>query len=206
MQRDANFRHDWVALEKMPQTVGGALNPFSLLPVTAHPSGAHLTQLGDDWEKFYYAKRSSATRRRDRAKRRHMAEYGEIRFVTCTAIDDARRTLETLFDQKHRTFARRGIPDIFARPGLREFFLDLATSERTRPQLHISRIEVGDAWVAANFAILFGDCYYHVLASFDDTAAIQKGVASPEGQAAVADVQTFATGGVDIYIFDNRDV
>jgi hypothetical protein len=29
---------------------------------------------------------------------------------------------------------------------------------------------------------------------------------SPEGQAAVADVQTFATGGVDIFMFDTRTV
>jgi D-aspartate ligase len=172
LQRDPKLRHDWIAFEKMPQTVGGQINPFTALDVTVNASGAHLTQLGDDWEKFYYAKRSSATRRRDRAKRRHMSEYGEIRFVTTTEIDDARRTLETLFDQKHRTFARRGIPDIFERQGLREFFLDLASNPHIRHQFHISRVEVGDTWAAANFAILFGDCYYHVLASYEDDAAL----------------------------------
>jgi len=41
---------------------------------------------------------------------------------------------------------------------------------------------------------------------FDDAAAIQNAFASAEGKAAVADVQVFATGGVDILIFDNRDV
>ena len=53
-----------------------------------------------------------------------------------------------------------------------------------------------------------GPSIYHLVATlhFDDTAAIQKAFASAEGQAAVADVQTFATGGVDIYVFDNRDV
>jgi D-aspartate ligase len=172
MQRDPRLRHDWIALEKMPQSVGAQLNPFTVLDVTINASGAHLTQLGDDWEKFYYTKRSSATRRRDRAKRRHMSEYGEIRFVTTTEVDDARRTLETLFDQKHRTFARRGIPDIFERQGLREFFLDLASNPNIRHQFHISRVEVGDTWAAANFAILFGDCYYHVLASYEDDAAL----------------------------------
>ncbi len=172
MQRDPRLRHDWIALEKMPQSVGAQLNPFTVLDVTINASGAHLTQLGDDWEKFYYAKRSSATRRRDRAKRRHMSEYGEIRFVTATEVDDARQTLETLFDQKHRTFARRGIPDIFERQGLREFFLDLASNPKIRHQFHISRVEVGDTWAAANFAILFGDCYYHVLASYEDDAAL----------------------------------
>ena len=52
-----------------------------------------------------------------------------------------------------------------------------------------------------------GPSGYHLVAilQFDDVAAIQKAFASPEGQAAVADVGTFATGGVDIYMFDTRD-
>jgi uncharacterized protein (TIGR02118 family) len=47
---------------------------------------------------------------------------------------------------------------------------------------------------------------YHLVAilQFDDVAAIQKAFASPQGQAAVADVQTFATGGVDIYLFESQ--
>jgi D-aspartate ligase len=170
--RDPRLRHDWVELEKMPQTIGAQINPFTHLDVTANASNAHLTQLGDNWEKFYFAKRSSATRRRDRAKRRHMSEYGEVRFVTCMEPDDARRTLETLMDQKSRAFAHRGIPDIFARPGCREFFLDLASNPKMRHLFHISRVEVGSTWAATNFAIVFGDCYYHVLASYDGDAAM----------------------------------
>ena len=38
---------------------------------------------------------------------------------------------------------------------------------------------------------------------FDDLAAIQKAFMSPEGLAAVADVQKFATGGVDMLLFDD---
>jgi len=49
---------------------------------------------------------------------------------------------------------------------------------------------------------------YHLIAmlQFDDVAAIQKAFASAEGQAAVADVQTFATGGVGIFMFEDRAV
>jgi uncharacterized protein (TIGR02118 family) len=52
-----------------------------------------------------------------------------------------------------------------------------------------------------------GPSSYHLVAilHFDDMAAIQKAFASPEGQAAVADVGVFATGGVDIFMFDHRD-
>jgi D-aspartate ligase len=172
IQRDPRLRHDWIELEKMPRTIGPQLNPFTHLDVTANASSSHLTRLGDNWEKFYFDKRSSATRRRDRAKRRHMSEFGEVRYVTCTEPDEARRTLETLMDQKGRAFAQRGIPDIFARPGCREFFLDLASNPKMRHLFHISRIEVGTAWAATNFAIVFGDCYYHVLASYDGDAAM----------------------------------
>ena len=41
---------------------------------------------------------------------------------------------------------------------------------------------------------------------FDDMAAVGRAFSSAEGQPAVADVGTFATGGVDIIMFDQRDV
>jgi uncharacterized protein (TIGR02118 family) len=41
---------------------------------------------------------------------------------------------------------------------------------------------------------------------FDDLAAIQRAFASAEGQAAAADVQKFASGGVDMFLFDSREI
>ncbi len=169
MQCDPLLRYDRIEFEKMPQKVSAQINPFTYLRVTPNPSGAHLTHLADNWEKFYSAKRSSATRRRDRTKRRHMSAYGEIRFVTASAPDETRRTLETLMEQKSRSLARKGIADIFARSGHREFFLDLASNPDHRALFHISRVEIGGACAAANFGIVFRDCYYHVLASYDDS-------------------------------------
>ncbi|HTT47893.1 MAG TPA: EthD family reductase [Pseudolabrys sp.] len=48
----------------------------------------------------------------------------------------------------------------------------------------------------------------HLIATlhFDDMAAIQNAFASAEGQAAAADVPTFATGGVDMFLFDSREI
>jgi uncharacterized protein (TIGR02118 family) len=53
-----------------------------------------------------------------------------------------------------------------------------------------------------------GPSAYHmiVVLHFDDLAAVQKAFASPEGQAASADVPTFATGGAEILFFDTREV
>lgn len=53
-----------------------------------------------------------------------------------------------------------------------------------------------------------GASNHHLVAilHFDDVAAIQAAFASAEGQAAVADLQNFATGGADIFLFETRDV
>lgn len=168
MQFDPQLRPDWVELEKMPQTLGEQINPLTYIDVTPNPSGAHIMRLGSDWQKFYFEKRSSATRRHDRSKRQRMAACGDIRFINCADVDDARHTVEILIEQKSRALVRNGIPDIFTQPGYREFFLDLAADPKTKSLVHVSRIEIGPNCAAANFALVFGDCYYHVLASFDD--------------------------------------
>ncbi|MGO4303685.1 MULTISPECIES: EthD family reductase [unclassified Cupriavidus] len=53
-----------------------------------------------------------------------------------------------------------------------------------------------------------GESPFHLVAllSFDSLAAIQQGMASPEGAAAAADLANFAQAGVDLLIFDTREV
>ena len=145
------------------------------MPLRPIRSSAHLTALGDDWENFYRAKRSSATRRRDRAKRRHMSEYGDIRFATAADAQSARYTLEILMEQKSRSLARKGIADIFAPPGHREFYLELASNPKLRHLVHISRVDIGSTCAAANLGIVFDGCYYHVLASYVDSEVAHYG-------------------------------
>src|SRR5262245_56062594 len=74
--------YDMVELMKMPGLVGTQRNPMLALAVGLNPSGAHLTELAATWDEFYQAKRSSATRRRDRTKRKKLGEFGEVAFVT----------------------------------------------------------------------------------------------------------------------------
>jgi CelD/BcsL family acetyltransferase involved in cellulose biosynthesis len=162
------LRHDLVELRKMPETVGSQPNPFLHLDVALTPSGAHLAHLSGTWEEFYAARRSSATRRRDRSKRKKLGEFGEVRFVNPSSAAEISATLETLIAQKTRSFSRMGVANLFARPGRREFFTDLASGEATRDLVHVSRLDVGSICAAANLGLQFRGCYYHVLASYDD--------------------------------------
>jgi CelD/BcsL family acetyltransferase involved in cellulose biosynthesis len=164
LQSDPRLAHDAVELTKMPDRVGAQDNPFVRLDVMLNPSGTYQANLGADWEKFYSAKRSSATRRRDRTKVKRLSEMGDVRFVTPDATETP-QTLDTLIHQKSRAFARMGVPDLFARRGHAAFFHEIAAA---RDFVHISRLDVGATQAAVNLGLTFRDCYYHILASYDD--------------------------------------
>jgi uncharacterized protein (TIGR02118 family) len=53
-----------------------------------------------------------------------------------------------------------------------------------------------------------GESPFHLIAllTFDSMAAIQQGLASPAGAATAADLGNFAQAGVDLLIFDSKDV
>jgi uncharacterized protein (TIGR02118 family) len=53
-----------------------------------------------------------------------------------------------------------------------------------------------------------GDSIYHLAAilSFDSMAAIQQALSSPEGQAVAGDLANFAQAGVELLIFEAKDV
>lgn len=168
LQANPRLRFDYVNFVKMPGTIGAQPNPMLTLGVTANPSGAYLTHLAGDWETFYAAKRSSSTRRRDRTKRKRLADLGKVRLVNPERNDDILSTLDTLMTQKARSFARMGVSNLFARPGYADFYRALAIGPSSRNLVHVSRLDVGATPAAVNIGLTFGDCYYHLQASYDD--------------------------------------
>jgi CelD/BcsL family acetyltransferase involved in cellulose biosynthesis len=168
LQAHPCLRYDVVDLEKMPETVGAQQNPMRHLGGTMTPSGAYSTHLTGDWETFYTTKRSAATRRRDRTKRKKLSEFGAPTFVTPADASDILHTLDTLMAQKARSFAHMGVANLFAKPGHADFYRALATDPATRPLVHVSRLDVGATAAAVNLALTYRGCYYHLLASYDD--------------------------------------
>jgi CelD/BcsL family acetyltransferase involved in cellulose biosynthesis len=166
LRTDPRLRFDVVDLQKMPEMLGAQSNPFLDLQVQANPSGAYVANLDGTWDEFYAAKRSSSTRKRERRQLKHLAEYGDVRLVDVEDYDDVECTLDTMFTQKAGSFARMGVEDIFARPGYRDFFRDIATDPAMREVIHVSRLDVGSTTAAANLGLRFRACYYLVLSSY----------------------------------------
>ena len=69
------------ASTKMPEQVGGAGQSVPGARRRYQSERRLSDRLAGDWETFYDAKRSSTTRRRDRTKRKRLAEFGEVAFV-----------------------------------------------------------------------------------------------------------------------------
>ncbi len=67
----------------------------------------------------------------------------------------------------------------------------------------LRRYEISDGAVATPAGP--SDVHLVAILAFDSLAALQAGLASPEGQAAAGDLANFATGGVDLYMCDSRD-
>jgi CelD/BcsL family acetyltransferase involved in cellulose biosynthesis len=173
LRANPHLRFDLIDLQKMPEMIGAQRNPFLDLqafdfPILDHPSGAYVANLDRDRETFYAAKRSSATRKKERKQLRQLAEHGEVRFVDVTDRDEIARTLETLFSQKARAFSRMGVDDLFERPGRRDFFRAIAADPALREIVHVSRLDVGATITATNVGLKFRGCYYLILSSYDD--------------------------------------
>lgn len=168
LRSSPRFRFDLIDLQRMPETVGGELNPFADLNVTLHPSGAHIARLTGDWEKFYASKRSSTTRKRERGKLRQLSEHGEIGFADADDGIDAAHTMDVLMAQKGRALVRMGVENFLLRPGYREFFLDAGTDPALAGFVHVGRMTVGPTIAATSFGLVHRGCYYLMLSSYDD--------------------------------------
>ncbi len=202
LQRHSSLRYDLVRLEKMPGNVGAQPNPMLALGVTANPSGAYSTPLAESWEDFYGAKRSSATRRRDRTKRRRLAELGPLALVHPHDDKEILAALDTLMAQKSRALLQMGAGNLFAQPGYSEFYRALATDSRTKPLVHISHLNCGPEIAAANLGLTFRSTYYHLLASYDAGALSRLG----PGAAHLHDLLRYAiTRGLKIFDFTIGD-
>lgn len=157
---------DIVSLTRQPATIAGYANPFATWRAAPHHVRAHSTRLGDDWETYYRAKRNSSSRRHDRLKHKKMEAMGPVTVRDAAKPADTRRVLSALFEQKSRSLAARGVPDVFASENVRRFYEVLALKPYPDGPVHVAAIECNGEIAAANWGLVRGDRYYYVLTSY----------------------------------------
>ncbi|HCX67711.1 GNAT family N-acetyltransferase [Parvibaculum sp.] len=169
--RDTLPTHHIVTLSRMPQRIGEQANPMMTLGgLRQNASSAHMTMLKDDWATYYGEKRSSGSKKRDKQKRRKTEELGAVSLVTPESAEEKLRSLDILMEQKAITFARMGVPNLFDKPGYRDFYRDISTSEEAEGLIEVNHLAVGDTVAAAAWGLNYGGRYHYVLASYDEKA------------------------------------
>ncbi|MBV9829753.1 MAG: GNAT family N-acetyltransferase [Alphaproteobacteria bacterium] len=167
-----DLRFDFIELSRMPSTVGSQPNPFLELPrIRASTFSSHLTDLPQDWDHFYNAKRSKSTRKKDRRALRQLARHGEVRFIEAVARADIDRTMTSLIHHKRLSYARMAVPDIFDVDGVENFYRAVATNPLLQEIVHISRLDVGQSPVATAFCLKFRGRYYSIMPTYDPVYA-----------------------------------
>lgn len=165
--RAAGAHFDMVEFRKLPAMVGSLPNPLLALPAVANPNSSYATALGPDWEAYHASKRSAATRKRERRHLKRLSEEGDLRFRDITEPREIQRTLDVLFEQKTASFQRMGVPDIFERPGHRGFIRSFAADPSLGRLVHVARLDLGGAILAASIGLIDRGRYHLVLSSYD---------------------------------------
>lgn len=157
---------DAVHLADHPADIHGIANPLADLPGVAAPSDGYAFSIGPDWQRQYESRFSARYRRNLKRKLRRLENYGPVRLVHVGETADRLETLATIFDQKSEWFAQRGIADIFADQDIRRFYRALVSAPRAEGNaVRVYELRVGSEIAAACVDLLYGGCYYGLIAS-----------------------------------------
>jgi CelD/BcsL family acetyltransferase involved in cellulose biosynthesis len=162
---------DLVHFERQPTDINGFANPFAAWRSVPYSARSHLTRLGRSWDAYYRSKRNSSSRRHDRLKWQKLNALAPAQIIDAGEPAEIEGIVSVLFAQKRASLAERGVPDLFARPGVADFYRALAMKPHPRGITHVSAIRQAGEIVAANWGLVHAGRYYYVMTSYDPTVA-----------------------------------
>jgi CelD/BcsL family acetyltransferase involved in cellulose biosynthesis len=145
---------DTLALTNQPEVWKGTRNPLLTLPHQESPSFAYSLPLQYDFDALYAERRSSSTRKKCRRNERRIEkEFGSCALRQPKSRDEVDRVLDAYFVQKSNRMRDKHVPNIFALPGVMDFFREIANQSISadEPLLDLFWLDAG-GHVAATWA------------------------------------------------------
>ncbi|SOE17328.1 CelD/BcsL family acetyltransferase involved in cellulose biosynthesis [Hoeflea halophila] len=143
----AGLAADIVVFDKMTTEAAGR-PPFSSLPRVLHQNPSFQLPLFEDFNAVLAQINGKRRRKKFRVSERRLEAMGGYTHIIAKTDTEAIRLLETFFAQKGVRLAAQGLPDVFADPGIRAFFRQLATTRdsdgNTALELHGIELSGGD--------------------------------------------------------------
>ena len=194
--------HDFIELLNQPVVIGDRANPFIELSAQPSASGAHMTELGDDFDAYYAAKRNSKARSHLRNRRKKLEALGKTSFVYPRTEGEIAASLDKLVQLKTISLKAMGAPNFLNRPGYQQFYKALSLKQTNPLRVHVSHLQVGGEYAAGVWGLIHKKRFYYLLASYDGPAY---GRFKPGVQTLVETMRWAAERGVETFDFTVGD-
>jgi len=150
---------DLLVLLNQPESWDGIRNPFALLPHQESVNDCSRLTLSGSGDEVLTTHLSTAMRGRLRTKERKLQKLADYRYFRAETPEETKRLLDVFFPLKAKHFAAQGLADVFAEPGVRDFFYDAACGhpKREAPLIEIHALEGGGEVLAIFAAITDGE-------------------------------------------------
>jgi len=136
---------DGAVLERIPHDLDGIASPLAAITSLPSPVIGYSVSLEGGMDEVITRTGGGARRRRARSKERRMADIAPVRHGILADPAGIEAALEFFAEQKALRLAEQGLPNVFAEPGVMDFFRELArrSAGMREPLLQITTFDVG---------------------------------------------------------------
>jgi CelD/BcsL family acetyltransferase involved in cellulose biosynthesis len=160
--------HDIVCLEKQPEHIGAAANPFLDLSCIPHASRAHQATLpATSCDDFLATRCSTSSLKRDRNRERGLSRKGLLEFRVAGSTGEARRIAAKILEQKSQALRKLGVKDLCSDARHVDLFENLCDGHVTSGFAQFSALELDGQIIATMCGLRFRGRYYGLMRSYD---------------------------------------
>ncbi|WP_150523494.1 GNAT family N-acetyltransferase [Roseibium sediminis] len=149
-----------ISLQNIPDTWHERQHPLLLETATQSPSMIFVGEVTDDFDAFFKATQSKATRKKLQRKKRALEEAGGYRVRLGSTPSETNAILDIFLDQRARRESLTGIPNAFSDEASQEFLKTLASIDQEGLTFQAWALDVADEPRATYLCLRQGDTLF----------------------------------------------
>lgn len=151
---------DLITLQNIPHIWHGREHPLLLQSATPSPSMIHVGELTDDFDAFFKATQSKATRKKLQRKKRALEDAGGYKVQLASDQRETTAIVETFLQQRARRESLTGIPNAFSDEASQAFLKSLALHDHPELEFQAWALHVAGQTRATYLCLRQGDTLY----------------------------------------------
>lgn len=152
---------DLIDLRKMPETIGGRVNPLALLRALPCPLNGNVVRVGDSWEEYHRSLKRTVRKELERSWRVFERHPGAT-FGPVTEPDERRRILAAIEVQQPLRMQSTKKAYVLDDPSCAAFYRNLVEAPEAHDTVVLTALTAGEEVAAALLGLRFGGEYIMV--------------------------------------------